>query len=83
MISAEIREHVVTQARDCAVILTANFHGADLRSTMNRRLKVFATCFNPFRRFAKLHRDPTEQSFFRVNIQLRTKAAADFGCNNT
>src|SRR5438132_5279039 len=82
MISAEIREHFVTQAGDCAVILATNFDGADLSASMNRRLHVFASRFDPFHRFAKLDRDPTEQSFFRVNIQLRTKASADLGCNN-
>ena len=79
MIRAEIREDVVTQAGNGTVTLAAYFHGADLRSTMNRRLEVFATCFNPFRRFAELHRDPAEQSFFRINVQLRAKAASDFG----
>ena len=82
MISAEIREDLVTQAGDCTVILAAYFHRTDLRSTMNRRLHVFASGLDPFHRFAKLHRDPTQQSFFRVNIQFRTKASADFGCNN-
>ena len=45
---------------------------------MNRRLHVLAPRFDPFDRFAELHRDPAEQRFFGVDVQLRSEAAADF-----
>ena len=68
MISAEIGEHVIAKPRDRAVVSAPDFHSADLRAAMNRRLQVLAARLDPLDRLAELHRDPTEQSFFRINI---------------
>ena len=78
MIGAEIRKDAVTQTGKRAVVLERDFDVANLAAAMNRRLHVFASRFDPLDGFAKLHRDPAEQRFFRVNIQLRSKTAADF-----
>ena len=78
MISAEIRNDVVAQSGDCAIVLHADFDRADLCAAMNRGLHIFTARLDPLHRFAKLDRNPTEQSLFRINIQLRSEAAADF-----
>src|SRR5258708_20591143 len=78
MISAKIGKDVVTQTGDGAVILTTDFHRANLGATMNRRLHVLTTRLDPFDRFAQLYRNPTEQGFFRINIKFRAEAAANF-----
>ena len=83
MIGAQIGDHVVAQSGDRAVVLDADFDCADLGAAVNRRLHIFAPRLNPLHRFAELHRDPSEQGFFRIDIQLRSKAAADFRGDHT
>src|SRR5574338_232454 len=78
MIRAEIREDAVTQSEQRAVVFERDFDIADLTATMNRRLNIFATRFDPLHGFPELHRDPAEQCFFRVHVQLRSETAADF-----
>src|SRR6266403_1682966 len=78
MLSTKLGEDVVAQTGDGAVILTTDFHRANLGATMNRRLHVLTTRLDPFDRFAQLRRNPTEQGFFRINIEFRAEAAANF-----
>src|SRR5437870_3150052 len=78
MISAEISKDIVAKASNRAVVLAADFDSADLGPSMNGGLNVFTTRLDPFRRLAELHRDPTQQGLLSINIQLRTKAAANF-----
>src|SRR6266404_8540486 len=82
MIGAEISKDVIAKTGDYTIVLTANFHGSDLGASMNRRLNILATGLDPFDRFAQLHRNPTEQSLFRVNIQFRSKPTANFRCDD-
>src|SRR6266403_5103188 len=78
MIGTKIGEDVVAQTGDGAVILTTDFHCANLGAAMNRRLHVLTTRLDPFDRFPELHRNPTEQGFFRINIKFRAEPAANF-----
>src|SRR6185312_5657808 len=68
MIGSQICEHVVAQASDGAIVLAADFNCANLTSTVDGRLNIFATSFYPLHRLAELHRDPPEQRFFSINI---------------
>src|SRR6185503_12664240 len=78
MISAEIGKHVVAKTRYRPVVVATDLDVADLASAVNRSLNVFAAAFDPLHRFAELHGYPSKQSFFGINVQLRSEAAADF-----
>src|SRR4030095_2076620 len=78
MIGTEVRKHTVTQSIYCSVVLERNLDVANLSASVNCRLNVFSTRFDPLHGFAELHRDPTDECFLTVNIQLGAKAAADF-----
>ena len=82
MISAQIGEHVVTKPCNRAVVFAPDFHRADLRAAMNRRLHVLAARFDPLNWLAELDRDPAKQGFLCVNVELRSKAAANFRCDH-
>src|SRR5437868_7105702 len=79
MIRAEVCKDVVAKTCDRSIISAADFDVANLPAPVNRRLNVLAARLNPLHRLAQLHRNPAKQSLFRVNVQLRAEAAADFG----
>ena len=79
MIGAHVREDVVAKPCDRAVVVAADFDIADLPAPVNRRLNVFAASLYPLHRLAELHGNPSEQSFFGIDVELRAEAAADFG----
>src|SRR5215217_4699272 len=81
MIRAEVCKDAVAQAGDGTVVLECDFDVADLTTPVNRRLHVLASRFDPLDGFAKLHRNPSQQRLFGVDIQLRSKAAADLRSN--
>src|SRR6185369_6297062 len=66
-----------------AIILERDFDIADLATTVNRRRDVLASCFDPLNGFGKLHRNPTEQRFLRIDVQLRSKTAPNFRSDHT
>ncbi len=77
MVSTEVSKDVITQTGERAVVLAADFDGADLGAAVNCRLHIFTSRLDPLHGLAELDRDPAEQGLFRVNIQLRSEAAAD------
>src|SRR6185369_1368308 len=77
VISAHVCEDAVTQSEHGAVVLYCDFDIANLAASMDRRLDVFTPRFDPLNWFPELHRDPTEERFFRVDIQLGSKATTD------
>src|SRR5207253_2965046 len=79
MVRSQVGENVVAKPGYRAVVFTPYLDIANLSAAVDRRLNVFAPAFNPFDRHAKLNRYPTEQCFFSVDVELRTKTASDFG----
>ena len=79
MICAEVCEDVVAQPRHRSIIATSDFDITNLPAPVNRRLNILAARLNPLDWFAQLHRNPAEQCFFRIDVELRAEAAADFG----
>src|SRR5947209_7226158 len=78
MIRAKVCEDVVAKTCDCSVVAAADLYVADLPASVNRRSHILAARLNPLHRFAELHRNPAQESFFAVNVQLRAEASADF-----
>src|SRR5437667_10534106 len=81
MICTEVGNDVIPQAGERTVALASDFDCPDLGASMNCGLDVLATRLDPLHRFAELHRDPADQSLFRVNIQFRAKSTAYFRSN--
>src|SRR6266545_8396122 len=78
MISAKIREYVVTKAGNSSICFATNLKVSNLPAPMSSCLNVLAPPFNPLNWFNQLHGDPTKQSFFGVDIQLGTETATHF-----
>src|SRR5438067_2028595 len=79
MIRAKVCKDVVAKTCDRPVVTAADFDVANLPAPVNRRSDILAASLNPLNGFSQLHSNPAKQSLFRVNVQLRAEASADFG----
>src|SRR5215203_3587141 len=83
MVSPEIRKNAVTQTCERSIIFERYFDGADLSASMNSGLNIFASGFDPLNGFVQLHRYPSQQRFFAVDVQFGSETASDFRRDHT
>src|SRR5688572_1630774 len=79
MICAQVLDKLELEAEHRAVVLGSEFEVIHVTAAVNCTEKVLAARFDPLNRLADAHRDEAHQRFFRVDVELRSEAAADLG----
>src|SRR5207245_4946552 len=70
MIGAHICEYTSAQAENRAVLLKGKLHVVERVAAVDRRHKIFPAAFVPFHGASGFHRQPGNDAFYTVYVQL-------------